>query len=368
MEEAKKSKKLVWILILIILLAVSFIIYEKVLSVDKEDTLEPVVDEEVIDELEDKVEEAKDEDDEEEDEEIEEKTEEVDDEEVKELEEKIEKLEDAVADLEEENENLEEDVEDLEEAAEEEETPAAETEEEEEAAVTYEGESFITLTSPNESALFTIEPIEFTGTVSPNTEKIVVTATGGDLNCGNEGVCAQYINDTYTLQDFKVGDEDFVYRAKQDWDNLTGGINNYTFTAHFDDGSTESTSLNIELTGGAIVTIININSPANGSSFDSTSSLPIVFTGSVSKNATKIVVTATGGDPDCDNSQSMCTSYMEDIYTLEDFAHGDDSFIYRAKTEWDNLTLGENNYTFTAHFDGGYTDSETVSIDYNPYQ
>ena len=81
MEDAKKSKKLVWILILIILLAVSFIVYENVLSVDKGDTLEPVVDKEVIDELEEKVEEAKEE--EEEDEEIEEKTEEVDDEEVK---------------------------------------------------------------------------------------------------------------------------------------------------------------------------------------------------------------------------------------------------------------------------------------------
>ena len=103
----------------------------------------------------------------------------------------------------------------------------------------------------------------------------------------------------------------------------------------------------------------------SGSSFDHTSSLPIVFTGEVTTNATKIVVTATGGDPTCDPDIELCHIYMEDIYTLQDFEHGDDSFIYRAKPEWDNLTAGENTYTFTAHFDDGSTESITIIINYN---
>ena len=145
MSQEKNLKNLVWILIIIILLVVSFIVYDKVLSVDRDDTpLEPVVDEDVIEELEEKVEEAKDE----------------DDDEVKELEEKVEDLEEKVEDLEEEAK-----------------------EEEKEEAVAYEGENFINLISPNDGAGFSTEPIEFTGEVSPNTEKIVVTATGGNPDC-----------------------------------------------------------------------------------------------------------------------------------------------------------------------------------------
>ena len=340
-----KSKSLVWILIVVILLAVSFIVYDKALNVDKEVApLEPTVDEEIVEELEEKIEEAK---------------EEEENEEVKDLEEKVEELEEKVEDLEEENKDLEEDVEDLEEAVE-------ETKEEE---VSYEGENFITLISPNDGAGFSSEIIEFTGEVSPNTEKIVVVATGGGAGCNEnpDGVCSAIINDTYTLQEFNLGDETFSYKAKEEWDNLTGGMNNYVFTAHFDDGSTKSAEVSIEIYGGAIPSMISVSSPADGSNFDFNSTLPIVFTGEVSKNTTKIVVTATGGDPDCDNIQGMCNPYMEDIYTLQDFEHGDSSFTYRAQQEWNNLTLGPNNYTFTAYFDNGDSKNATITINFDPF-
>jgi len=335
MSQEKNLKNLVWILIVIILLTVSFIVYDKVLSVDKDVTpLEPELDTEVIEELEEKVEEAK----------------EDEDDEVKELEEKVEDLEEKVEDLEEEKEEAKE--------------------EEKEEAVAYEGENFINLISPNDGAGFSTEPIEFTGKVSPNTEKIVVKATGGDPNCNEntDGACAKYINDTYTLASFELGDDSFIYRAKYEWDNLTGGMNNYKFTAHFDDGSSKSTELSIEsyVNAGAIPSMISVSSPADGSSFDNTSSLPIEFTGAVSKNTTKIVVTATGGDPNCTKDLDyLCGNiYMKDVYTLNNFAHGDESFVYRAKPEWGNLTTGDNSYTFTAHFDDGSTESTTRTINY----
>ncbi len=265
--------------------------------------------------------------------------------------------EDEVDELEAKIEELEEKVEDLEEEVAEEVEEELEEEAEEEEAVAYEGENFINLTSPNNGAGFSVEPVEFTGKVSPNTEKIVVVATGGHPNCNPYAdPCDIYINDTYTLQEFKLGDESFSYKANRDWDNLTSGTNNYTFTAHFDDGTTQSTELSIEgyIGPNAIPLLITLDSPANGSSFEGLAALPIVFTGSTSKNTTKIVVTATGSE-------------YEDVYTLQNFAHGDTSFIYRAKPDWGNLAHGENNYTFTAHFDDGSTDNVTISIDYMMY-
>lgn len=347
MSKEKNLKNLVWILIVIILLTVSFIVYDKVLSVDKDITpLEPEVDTEVIEELEEKVEEAKDDDDDD------------GDDDVKELEEKIEDLEEKVEDLEDEVEEKKETIEDNEESINEE-------------AVVYSGENFIKVISPNDGAGFSTEPVEFTGEVSPNTEKIVVTATGGDPNCNEntDGACAKYINDTYTLANFELGDDSFIYRAKYEWDNLTGGMNNYKFTAHFDDGTIKSTSINIEsyVSTGAIPSMITIDSPVDGKKFN-LNELPIEFTGSVSKNTTKIVVTATATNPKC-VPDVVCTASINDVYTLKDFKHGDTSFIYRAKTEWGNLIESpeENHYTFTAHFDDGSTESVSIGVNFFPY-
>ncbi len=328
----KNLKNLVWILIVIILLAVSFIIYDKVLSVDKDVTpLEPEVDTEVIEELEKKVEEAKDD----------------DEDEVKELEEKVEELEEKVEDL-----------------------------EEEEEVAAYEGENFIKVISPNDGAGFSTEPIEFTGEVSPNTDKIVATAY---VEAGIGGG----LNDVYTLENFEHGDTEFVYRAKEEWENLNANTIKYTFEAYFDDGSTESTSLHISYltedipagfsTGTIKGSYITIDSPADGSTFitastvnpDNVTPLPIEFTGSVPINTTKIVVTAVGGNINCDllDFQGPCIPYFEDIYTLQNFKHGDKSFIYRANFQLGNLSdYGEHKYTFTAHFDDGSTQSEQVTI------
>lgn len=47
------------------------------------------------------------------------------------------------------------------------------------------------------------------------------------------------------MEDFEPGDEKFVYRASKDWGNLSRGPNNYEFTAHFDDGTTQTVYVSI---------------------------------------------------------------------------------------------------------------------------
>ena len=103
-------------------------------------------------------------------------------------------------------------------------------------------ESFITLDSPSDSAVYTdtAAPIEFTGEVSPDTLGITISAA---FAASDESLAL----DDYALQEFVAGDETFVYRAKVAWKNLGWGENIYTFTAHFEDGTTESTSITVFL-------------------------------------------------------------------------------------------------------------------------
>lgn len=106
----------------------------------------------------------------------------------------------------------------------------------------YSGNSFITMTSPENQASFHEEPINFSGAVSANTVKIGVKAS----NSGSTQV------DDYILQNYKAGNTTFKYGAKVEWNNLKDGSNTYVFTAYFQDGSTKSVSLTIYYSlGGA---------------------------------------------------------------------------------------------------------------------
>jgi len=105
----------------------------------------------------------------------------------------------------------------------------------------YTGDNYVTLNSPANESDHHEEPIIFNGVVSPNTTKIIVTATGGDPNTGPDMLGMPYYNDVYTLQEFKSGDTSFTYRASMDWNNLTWGTNDYEFKAYFDDGTTSAT-------------------------------------------------------------------------------------------------------------------------------
>jgi|GEM_PF-1530719 len=99
----------------------------------------------------------------------------------------------------------------------------------------YSGNSFITMTSPENQASFHEEPINFQGAVSANTVKVGVKAS----NSGSTQV------DDYILQNYKAGNTTFKYGAKVEWNNLKEGSNTYVFTAYFQDGSTKSVSLTI---------------------------------------------------------------------------------------------------------------------------
>lgn len=101
---------------------------------------------------------------------------------------------------------------------------------------------------------------------------------------------------------------------------------------------------------------ITLNSPKNDATF---SEEPIVFTGVVSPNTTKILATWT----------SVSFAYDEtanDSYYLQNFKSGDTSFEYSAKVSFKNLREGTNKYAFKAYFDDGTTEYATVQIYYTP--
>ncbi len=112
----------------------------------------------------------------------------------------------------------------------------------------YTGANYITLNTPKNEDSFHEDPIVFTGVVSPNTKKIVVTASIGQKNCDlAPEMCISYVEDVYQLSDFNLGDSKFTYRAAGKWGNLwnTGGAHTFNFTATFWDGKTSSTSVKI---------------------------------------------------------------------------------------------------------------------------
>jgi hypothetical protein len=136
---------------------------------------------------------------------------------------------------------LRETVEELKEEVEEEEAPV-------EVVVDYTGSNFITMTSPVNRATFTETPIIFTGVTSPNTTKIVVSARGGTIEPGSDGMQVPThlkYEDVYPLQDFNYGDDEFTYRANIGWNNLAVGSNEYRFEAFFDDGTSQKTDMTI---------------------------------------------------------------------------------------------------------------------------
>ena len=114
-----------------------------------------------------------------------------------------------------------------------------------------------------------------------------------------------------------------------------------------------------EETKPEIRSYINITSPEDEASFFMED--PIEFYGSVSENATKIVVTASfhelvSGDYGLEEEDQI------DIYTLQNFNPGDTTFVYRASYDWDNLGHGENTYVFTAYYEDGSELSDTITI------
>jgi hypothetical protein len=106
--------------------------------------------------------------------------------------------------------------------------------------------------------------------------------------------------------------------------------------------------------------MIRIKSPDDVSVVDP-SYTPIVFNGEVSEGALKIVVTAEFTNLNIERESS---ELKQDIYELTNFKPGDTSFVYRASENWNNLGLGENEYTFTATFEDGSQTSTQLKLCY----
>jgi len=88
---------------------------------------------------------------------------------------------------------------------------------------------------------------------------------------------------------------------------------------------------------------------------------PIFIEGRTSNDCNKIVATA--------NYQEMIEigkyKNKQDIYTLEKYKKGDTTFRYGLNHEWNNLGVGENNYTLKAYCDNGI-EIATVKINFQP--
>lgn len=111
---------------------------------------------------------------------------------------------------------------------------------------------------------------------------------------------------------------------------------------------------------------IRVNSPVNGESFHAwNDDTPIVFNGEVSKDTTKIVVTAWYEEMTWSEMQeSIIMIDQTDVYTLQNYVAGETSFTYRAAPEWDNLGFGINEYKFVAYHEDGNSSDFNMSITY----
>ncbi|MBI4234694.1 hypothetical protein HY604_00135 [Candidatus Peregrinibacteria bacterium] len=85
--------------------------------------------------------------------------------------------------------------------------------------------------------------------------------------------------------------------------------------------------------------------------------LPVIFKGTVSSDAEKVVVTAKGYD-------NAHNKGYKDVYTLKDFKKGDGTFTYRAKPEWKNMNIGRNDYEFEVFFEDGSSRTAEIAINY----
>lgn len=264
------------------------------------------------------------------------------------LEEKISNLENQIAEDEGAPEKTEEET--VEEKPEVVEPKEEEKEEEEIKKEVYEGPNFIQIKSPANNAGISKQPVVFTGEVSPNTTKIIVSAS-------SEGPDGPVEYNTYQLQNFKEGDKTFKYNAKIDFENLKSGENHYEFKAFFDDETTKVDSVSINFYVGE--NSISLSQPSSGNGF---MVQPIELKGTVSPNVNKIVVKAwrSAGDYTRFSYGPYAYEGYQDVYTLQNFKPGDSTFTYKAAENFSNLSVGPNNYEFTAYFDDGST--KTVGV------
>lgn len=232
----------------------------------------------------------------------------------------------------------------IEDADSEEEQNNAKKNQKEETEKVAEVQSFIKLDpTPADKSTIKEKSVKFTGTVSTDVTKIVVTASS------ENSYGKIVINDKYQLKNFKPGDKTFYYNANVDWENMTMGNNFYKFEAFFEDGSTKSIEITI-YHPVVLESFILLTNPKTDAVFKEGST--VEFRGTVSADVEKIVATARGDG-------------FNDVYQLKNFKAGDAEFVYRASEKWGNIGVGANDYKFEVFFTDGGNESVNVRIFYH---
>ena len=208
--------------------------------------------------------------------------------------------------------------------------------------------------------VITKDLVELRGAVPAGTAAVEVTANGGA---------------PYQLGGYKAGDTTYLYRAKTAFANLQEGENTYSVVAIDADGvrseaveisityqpaaaeeasSTEETTEEVaeptEETGGAGVPEVGgsafaaptVTTPADGATF---TTQPIAFTGMVPAGTASVEVNG---------------------YALTQGFTGGTSWFYNAKTDYENLEIGENEYEIEAISEDGQRSSVTIKVIYQP--
>jgi len=223
-----------------------------------------------------------------------------------------------------------------------------------------------TITSVTAGQVITTDLLELRGAVSASTAAVEVSANGGA---------------PYQLGGYTAGSATYLYRAKTAFANLAEGENTYSVVAIDADGNRSAAAM-IKITyqpnkvdepvaspaeleeqsgetgalrepqddmtgvpevGSSAFAAPTVTSPADGATFTTE---PVAFTGTVSAGTTSVEVNG---------------------YALtQGFKAGSTSWFYNAKTDYENLKIGENEYEIEAISEAGDRSSVTIKIDFAP--
>lgn len=205
-------------------------------------------------------------------------------------------------------------------------------------------ETFIKLSNSNNSPSYDSSRGAYyvSGTISSDCNEIFVSAS-------NDG---KVIDSSYKLEEYKAGDDNFVYRMRGSYGNLQDGKNVYTFTANCDGGKTVKTDFSLTFYQASM----GINHEDYRPDYDMGREAYYV-TGYVSSNCSSIYVSASHGGKVIDSN-----------YKLGEYKAGDRTFTYRMHEDYGNMKQGMNTYTFTAYCSNDQVVKDTYLFSYiDPY-
>lgn len=230
-------------------------------------------------------------------------------------------------------------------------------------------------TAEEEADVVPVDPIELPAPLVTTSNGNIATTTGsvkveGKVSPAAAKVEVQFNTDApYTLGQFVAGSGEWSYNASTEFGNLKEGLNNYKVTAIDADGNrslptlfqisynpegtdTEGEAESTEPATNGTDGVPDIGSttfapPVVIAPLDGTTitEAPIHFSGTVPEGTAKVLVNE---------------------YELSSFEAGNDTWAYNADIKYENLEVGENEYTVEAVSESGDKSSVTIKITYAP--